>query len=268
MKVIVITGGSRGLGLAIARACLQAGAQVVVASRSGAAVEGASAFTCDVGNEEDVRRLAAFALEKFGRIDGWVNNAGVGGAYGPTASVPVDRFVSTVQTNVLGTYFGSRAALEAMLPNKRGVIVNLLGRGDKSAVPFQSGYAASKAWIRSFTKSLQKEYSDSGVSIHAINPGLVDTELLRAPEVVEGYEAKLSAMPTLIRMWARPPEVAAREVVKLLEGGPSREVQVMGAGFMLISALRELFRRLSGNRADASSVKPTIVKGTPRHVER
>ena len=268
MKVIVVTGGSRGLGLAIVRACIATGAQVVAASRSGTPVEGATSFVCDVGNDEDVRKLAAFTLEKFGRIDGWVNNAGVGGAYGPTASVPVDRFVNTVQTNVLGTYFGSRAALEAMLPNKSGVIVNLLGRGDKGAVPFQSGYAASKAWIRSFTKSLQKEYSDSGVAIHAINPGLVDTDLLRTPEVVEGFESKLAAMPTLIRMWARPPELAAREVVKLLEGGPSREVQVMGRGFMLIGALRELFRRIVGDKPAASSVKPVIVKGTSRHVDR
>lgn len=258
-KVIVVTGGSRGLGLAVATLCREAGAHVVTASRS----EG-----CDVGKFEDVQKLAASVLEKFGRIDGWVNNAGVGGAYGPTASIPVEKFVNTVNTNVLGTYFGSRVALDAMLPKKTGVIVNLLGRGDKSAVPFQSGYAASKAWVRSFTKSLQKEYADSGVSIHAINPGLVDTELLRTPEVVEGYEAKLSAMPTLIRMWARPPEIAAREIVKLLEGGPSREVQVMKRGFMLISALRELFRRLSGDKAAASSVKPVIVKGTSSHVDR
>ena len=140
-----------------------------------------------------------------------------------------------MQTNIIGTYNGSLVALRTFLPEGRGKLINILGRGsDGKPVDMQNGYAASKAWERSFTLSLAKEYKDTGVGIYAINPGMMSTEFLTDLQAVSGYEKRLNAMPTIIRMWATPPEAPARKVVWLARAGDGRQdravAQRNGAG--------------------------------------
>ena len=113
-KVAVITGGSRGFGYAIAKAYLEAGARLVIASRPPASVQEAAdqlsaggdqviGLPCDVGILEQVRKLAQIAIQAFGGIDIWVNNAGISAPYGPTTGISPEIFTRVVQTNILGT---------------------------------------------------------------------------------------------------------------------------------------------------------------------
>ena len=106
--------------------------------------------------------------------------------------------------------------MRRFLDQGSGKLINLLGHGWKGPVPWQNAYSASKAWVRSFTLALAEETKQSGASgvgIYAFNPGMVLTELLTDVEVIEGSEEKLRRFPTIVRMWAKPPEVPAAKAV-------------------------------------------------------
>lgn len=158
-RVCVITGDTRGLGLSIATLAARQGAAVVVWSRSPKAVEQTvanlqreglrvSGLACNVGELAQCQSLAQHALEHFGGLDAWVNNAGLGAPYGPTADIPSAQFHAVVHTNILGTYNGSLVALRAFRAKGRARLINLYGRGDSGPVALQNAYAASKAWVR------------------------------------------------------------------------------------------------------------------------
>jgi NAD(P)-dependent dehydrogenase (short-subunit alcohol dehydrogenase family) len=277
-KVAVITGSSRGLGLAIAKAYAAEGAAVVLTARSARAIESAveeirgaggkaSGLPCDVGALEQVEALRDHAVQTFGHIDIWVNNAGVAGVYGPTAHIPTDSFERVVQTNILGTYYGSVVALRYFLPRHRGKLINLLGRGDTGPVRFQNAYTASKAWVRSFTKALAMEYKDSGVSVFAFNPGLVDTDMMHRIESVQGYEKRLKPLETVMRMWSNPPEVPAQKALWLAsaetDGKTGLEVKVLDRSKLIGGLLKDIGRRLTrqpgASRAlDITTVPPAV----------
>lgn len=274
-KTLVITGGTRGLGLAIARAALAEGGRVVIGSRSAEAVAGAvaalradggqaSGIACDVGDLAQVEALADHAVAAFGGFDVWINNAGYAAPYGPTMHLPAAAFLRTVQTNVIGTYYGSLVALRAFLPAGRGKLINILGRGDDGRpAPNQNGYAASKAYLRSFTLGLAREYAGSGVGIFAYNPGMMTTDFLTDLQAVSGFESKLKVMPTIIRMWAHPPEIPARKVIWLAsaatDGKTGLHLRAMNAGQMLGGALREGLRRLAGQKPPEVDMRVGII---------
>ena len=257
-KVAVITGSSRGLGLAIAQAYAGEGAAVVLASRSLAALEEAATAlrrqgariswqVTDVGDLEQVKALADHAIKKFGKIDIWVNNAGYAGVYGPTAAIDPLDFERVVRTNILGEYYGSWVALRHFLAQGTGgKLINLLGRGDTTPVALQNAYASSKAWVRNFTLALAKEYKKTGIGIYAFQPGLVETDLLRKVDVVQGYERKLRIFSTIIRIWANPPAVPAEKAVWLAsaatDGKTGLQVHVLTPGKQVAGLLRELCR--------------------------
>jgi len=257
-KVAVITGSSKGLGLAIAEAFVREGAAVVLASRSSEElVEAAAAFerqgaraswqVTDVGDLEQVKALADHAVRMFGKIDIWVNNAGYGGVYGPTVAIDPQDFERVVRTNILGDYNGSLVALQHFLAQGTGgKLINLLGRGDTAPVAFQNAYASSKAWVRNFTLALAKEYKKTGIGIYAFQPGLVETDLLRKVDVVQGYEKKLKFFSTVIRIWANPPSIPAEKAVWLAsaatDGKTGLEVRLLSPGKQIAGLRRELRR--------------------------
>jgi glucose 1-dehydrogenase len=274
-KVAVITGGTRGLGLAIARAYGQEGARVVIASRSAEAVERAVALLkeegtqasgqpCDVSDLSQVQALADHALTAFGRFDVWVNNAGIAGPYGPTVHIWPKHFERVIQTNILGVYYGSLVAMRHFLPRGSGKLINVLGRGARQPVPLQNAYAASKAWARNFTLALADEYKDGGVGVYAFRPGMVDTDMLRKVEAVTGYQERVKALETVMRLWATPPEVPARKAVWLAsaatDGRTGLEVNLLGAAGLVGGVIREGIRRLLRRPAPPIELEITTVE--------
>ena len=268
-KVAVITGSTRGLGLAIAGAYAAEGAAVVIAGRTQSTVDAvvaefvaggaaAAGLACDVGDLEQVAALGAFAVERFGRIDVWVNNAGLSAPYGPTVAIGPEAFRRVVDTNIGGVYNGSIVALGHMLPNRRGKLINLLGRSRKKGVKYQNAYSASKAWVSSFTSALAAEHKDSGIDIFAFNPGLVDTDMLRRVDVVPGFEEKVKPLETVIRLWGNQPDLPAQKALWLAssasDGKNGLAVDVLGPGQVIQGLLREVGRRVTGKPAPDTSL--------------
>ena len=279
-KVAVITGGSRGLGFGIARALAQAGAAVVVASRSQAAVDEAvrrinaeggkaSGMVVDVARLEQVEGLAGLAIREYGRLDIWVNNAGIGGPYGPTLGFRPEDFYQVVQTNILGVYNGSRTAMRHFTAQRSGKLINLLGRGDTRPVPWQNAYASSKAWVRSFTKSLAEETKDSGAGVFAYNPGMVLTDLLTDLDVIAGAEDRLKGFPTILRMWAKPVEIPAKKVVWIAsaatDGKTGLLIKTLSPWVMLVGALKEGARILLKKPAPDMDIRMRTVPSYLEH---
>jgi NAD(P)-dependent dehydrogenase (short-subunit alcohol dehydrogenase family) len=225
-RVAVVTGSSRGLGLAMARVLGRHGASVVLASRSGVDVaaavgrlraEGieAAGRRCDTADLADVEALRDEALA-LGTLDIWVNNAGTSGVYGPTASTPVEDFARVVRTNILGTFHGSRVALPVFLGQGHGDLVNVYGQGDQGPVALQNAYASSKRWVRQFTETLRAETKGSGVRVHGMNPGLVITDMLGSVTSQAGYEQRLGGLQVVVGLWGQTPEVAAQPLLRLV----------------------------------------------------
>ncbi|HTX90722.1 MAG TPA: SDR family oxidoreductase [Anaerolineales bacterium] len=259
-KVAVITGASRGLGKAIAVEYARAGAKVILSARSKKDIElnvasiraeglEAAAFVCDVSDPKQVEALARFAIKTCGGFDVWVNNAGIAGPYGATLNIAPDDFLSVLRTNMFGAYYGSITAMRHFLPRKSGKLINILGAGDKGPVANQNPYASTKSWIRVFTLALAKEYKDSGVGVYALQPGLMDTDLLTEVTTFAGYEKRLTGfMPFLIRAIGQPPEVPARKALRLAssatDGKTGLYVHVGSRVTVLAGFLREGLRQL------------------------
>lgn len=258
-KVAVITGGSRGIGLALAKAFLDEGASVMIASRTKASVENAvsqlkakgddiSGMVVDVTSLERVQVLAEKAIQEFGRLDIWVNNAGYSGPYGPTIDVHPQTFYQVMQVNVVGVYNGSWVAMRHFVGQRQGKLINMLGRGAKGPLPYQNAYGSSKAWIRNFTKALATETKGSGVGVFAYGPGMVLTGMLTDVEVIQGSEQRLKIFNTILRMWAKPPEAVTEKAVWLAssatDGKTGLEVFQFSTAAMLRGALQEFLRRM------------------------
>jgi glucose 1-dehydrogenase len=274
-KVAVITGGTRGIGLAIAGTYTQHGARVVISSRSPESVEQALeqlnmpkdqviGLPCDVRDLEQVQSLAGSASGRFGRIDIWVNNAGVSGPYGPTLEISPERFVEVVQTNIMGVYHGSMVAAHHFTTNGSGKLINVVGRGARGPVPYQNAYASSKAWIKSFTMALAKEIEGREIGVYVLSPGMVLTDMLERPEVVRGYEEKLGTRYQLVlRMWSGPADEAAAAALWLAspatDGKTGIDRRLLTGPKLAAGALRELGRRLLGRPIRTIDVSPEIV---------
>ena len=162
-----------------------------------------------------VEALAEHAIHTFGRIDIWVNNAGLSAPYGPTIHIPTKDFMNVVNTNIIGTYNGSIIAMRTFVKQKSGKLINLLGRGDTGAIPLQNAYSSSKVWVRNFTKVLAQEYKDSGVEVMGFNPGLVKTEMLSNVHAVSGYEDKMMPLRFIAMLWGNEADVPAEKALWL-----------------------------------------------------
>ncbi len=179
-KIIVITGANRGLGRCLADVFLEKGAKVVAASRT---IEGLTAtdslvpVLTDVTKEQDQQNLAARTIEKFGRIDIWINNAGIWIPHVLAEEMDMKRVHEMFEVNLFGTMYGSIAALRQMRQQGSGIIVNIISTSALQGRPTSSAYAASKFAADGFTKSINLEAKDAGIKVIAVYPGGMKTHL-------------------------------------------------------------------------------------------
>ncbi|MBK9604603.1 MAG: SDR family oxidoreductase [Anaerolineales bacterium] len=270
-KVAVIS----GLGLAIAQTYARAGAKVVIASRTPHAVDlavdslrasgyQATGLACDVADMAQVEALAQHAIQTFGRMDIWVNNAGLSAPYGPTVHIPRRDFITVINTNIIGTYNGSIVAMRHFLAQKSGKLINLLGRGDKGSIALQNAYSSSKVWVRNFTKTLANEYRNSGVDIFGFNPGLVRTEMLSNVHAVVGYEEQMNPLRFVAMLWGNDADVPAEKALWLAspatDGKNGTMVTVLTKRMMLSRLIALPFRKLLNRSTELLPLNVTSVK--------
>ena len=187
-RVAVITGAGRGIGRAIALAYAREGAKLALAARSESELEEAVgavselggeaiAVPTDVTSQRDAERLASRAVERFGRIDVLVNNAGISGPVGPLQNNDIEDWVSTITVNLTGTFLVCRAVIPVMLEQTGGKIINLSGAGATNAWSNMSAYCSSKAAVVRLTEVLAQELADKGITVNALGPGSVHTSM-------------------------------------------------------------------------------------------
>ena len=189
-KTIVVTGASRGIGEAIARACLDQGANVVLASRkqadldrvvSSLPTDRAIAIACHTGKAEEVDAMIAKAVDRFGRVDGLVNNAATNPYFGPLIDIPDAAMEKTLEVNVRGYLYCARAFVKhAQKRGGGGSIVNIASVAGLRAAPMQGFYGATKAAVISMTQTLAYELGGQNIRANAIAPGLVETKFAAA----------------------------------------------------------------------------------------
>lgn len=181
-KVAIITGASSGIGLATASLFRQEGARVAVFARSKAKIEAlvaepgpdALAVTGDVTVWDDVQRLVQSTLEKFGRIDLLINNAGVG-FFAPVVDFSLDELDTMLSVNVKGPFMCCKAALPAMIKQQSGHIINVSSVAGTTTFPGGAGYCASKWALEALTQTLIQECKPHRIKVSSINPGSVKT---------------------------------------------------------------------------------------------
>jgi 3-oxoacyl-[acyl-carrier protein] reductase len=230
-KTALVTGGSRGIGAAVARELARAGAAVVVGYRSGAeeaaaiASElGGRAVQADVSNADDAKRL----VEEAGELDVLVNNAGIT-RDGVLARMTDDDWRSVLETNLSSVFYTCRAVSRGMMKRRGGSIVNLSSVVGLHGNWGQSNYAASKGGIVAFTKSLAQELGSRGVRANVVAPGYINTQLTDV--IPEEAQQKMLGLTPLGRFGE--PEDVARAVRFLSSDDASfitGEVVVVGGG--------------------------------------
>lgn len=237
-RIVLITGGGRGIGRAIALASAREGADLVVAARSLDQVESvaceilelqskALAVVCDVSDPESVEKMFESTQEFFGRApDILVNNAGIAES-APLVKTTNDLWRRHLEINLNGTFYCTRAALPAMIERGWGRVINIASIAGKTGWPYVAAYSASKHGVLGLTRSVALEVAAKGITVNAICPGYVDTEMTTRGIENITQKTKLSAdeaMESLKKMSPQnrivsPEEVAALALLLASEDG-------------------------------------------------
>ena len=238
-RIALITGGGRGIGRAVAFAFAHEGARVAVAARTVAQIERvaeeineegglkAMAVACDVSDQESVAKAFSQVTEKFGRaVDILVNNAGIAES-APLVKTDDELWQRHIGINLSGTFYCTRAALPSMIERGWGRIINIASIAGKTGAPYIAAYTASKHGVLGLTRSVAVEMATKGITVNAICPGYVETDM--AAHAVEKITAKTGktadeALDILKRMSPQnrlvtPEEVAALALLLASEEG-------------------------------------------------
>lgn len=230
--IIVITGASSGMGRAAALEFARKGATVVVAARRAQLLHDVveeckqinghdhMAVPTNVADEEAVQHLAHAAIERYGHIDVWVNNAGVG-AFGLFGEMPSEVFRQVIETNFFGEVHGTRAVLPYFKQQEHGILINNASLLSQLGGPYYSAYAASKFAIRGFSESVREELSTiekTDIAVCTVMPATIDTPFFQHAANYTGRAVQ--ALPPVYTV-----ELAAKTIVQCAER-PQREVFV------------------------------------------
>ena len=229
-----VTGGGRGIGRAAALALASLGASVAVSARTQSEVDevagelrdlgaSAEAFVCDVSDWQAVIETLGQIESTLGTVDVLVNNAGVLGRLGRTWETSPGDWARVIAINLVGAYYCTRAVLPSMVERRRGSIVNISSGAGSFAAPNWSAYAASKAGLDHFTRSLAVELADTGVRVNSLHPGIVETEMVQTLRTAPPEELPESRRQFFVKMTAKgrviDPTVAGQVVAWLAAAG-------------------------------------------------
>ena len=243
-QVVVVTGGSRGIGAATARAAAGVGAAIAIGYRedgsaASSVVESirgiggvAEAFRADVSDPAEANQLITSVEGSFGKIDGLVNNAGIM-PLSPLVEMSDDEWDAVLRTNLYGPFYCSRAALPGMVQRGRGSIVMISSRLGQIGWPELAHYSAAKAGLLGLTKSMAREYGPQGVRVNAVAPGFTITDMTRDIVDTESGRRRLAELPS--RRFPEPENVAAAVVFLLTDAAALFHGQTLnpnGGGFM------------------------------------
>jgi len=269
-QVIVLTGASSGIGLATAQAAARAGAKLVLAARSEQTLQEvvarladsqceAAYVVADVGQRQDVLRIADAAIQRFGRIDTWINNAGIS-IYARLDQVSEEDAKRLFDTNFWGVVFGSLVALPH-LRSGGGALINVGSEVSEAVIPLQGIYAASKHAVKGFTDALRveiEELDNAPVTITLIQPTAVDTPF---PDHARNYLAQEVKLPT---PQIDPEKVADAILHAATHGG--RDVKV-GAVAMLNTLAAKLMPSVADKLAAAQADRQLVEDQPPHNPE-
>ena len=227
-QVALITGGSRGIGRAIALRFAREGAKIAVAAREAASLQAveeeiralgrdALALACDVGEDAAVREMVRRAEDHFGKIDILVNNAGYFCSLHPIQEMPDEEWERTLRTNLTSAFYVTRAVLPGMTARRHGSIIMMSSLGAKGAYPFGTPYAAAKAGLFGLTRAVAAEAGPHGIRVNALCPGVVEgtelhekvnSELQRVSGISPESRARWARDNALLRRLLTPEDVA------------------------------------------------------------
>lgn len=194
-KVIVITGASQGFGKALAKAFKQENAQVVISSHDKEILEktanelSVDHFLADVTLFDNVKKLGEYAVEKYGKIDCWINNAGIQIAPSFVEDVDVKKLHNLFEINFFGYFYGCQIALSQMKKQNNGVVMNINSTAGLDGKPEISAYSSSKFAIKGLTESIRKEVKDLDIKILGVFPGGMQTDIYKEkyPDDLKDY---------------------------------------------------------------------------------
>lgn len=261
-RVVVVTGGTRGIGRAIAEAAAAEGATVVICARNETAVQervstlkelgaAVSGIAADVSRESDLVRLLEHVTSVWGRLDVWVNNAGASAGRKSFESLSMAEIDRLIGVNLAGTLKAARLVLPHFVRQGGGMMLNMSGKGgDGRPAPFNTTYAATKAAVVSLTRSLAEEYRRYPVSIHSISPGMVATDFYKDVVTRPEMAAQARKLAYVMRVVGVPPEAVGKLVAEVAAQRPGK---VTGKNYGVIrgrrrwlAAVRYAWYRLTG----------------------
>lgn len=202
--VAIVTGGARGIGYATAEALARDGHVIVIADIDGEAGEAAARRLCDAGktawsvrtdvaDRASVEAMVRATLERWGRIDVLVNNAGIAGRAAPIHEVTEEEWDTLMAIDLKSVFLCTRAVLPHMLERGRGVIVNVASVAGKEGNPNMTPYSTAKAGVIGFTKAVAKEVAQKGIRINAVAPATAETDILKtlSAEAIEYMKSRI-----------------------------------------------------------------------------